>query len=33
MQSSIATFSGLITSVVREFAGLVDARAQQLEGA
>jgi large subunit ribosomal protein L10 len=31
MQSPIATFSSLITSVVREFAGLIDARAQQLE--
>jgi len=33
MQSPIATFSSLITSVVREFAGLIDARAQQMEAA
>lgn len=33
LQSPIATFSGLITSVVREFAGLIDARATQLESA
>jgi large subunit ribosomal protein L10 len=33
MQSPIQTFAGLITGVVREFAGLIDARAQQMESA
>lgn len=33
MQSPIATLAGLLTGVVREFAGLIDARAQQMEGA
>lgn len=33
MQSPLATFAGLLTGVVREFAGLIDARAQQVEGA
>jgi large subunit ribosomal protein L10 len=33
MQSPLTTFAGLISGVVREFAGLIDARAQQLEAA
>ena len=33
VQSPIATFASLITGVVRQFAGLIDARAQQLEEA
>lgn len=33
MQSPIQTFAGLIIGVVREFAGLIDARAQQMETA
>lgn len=32
LQSPIQTFAGLLSGVVREFAGLIDARAQQLEG-
>lgn len=33
LQSPLATLAGLLTGVVREFAGLIDARAQQLERA
>lgn len=32
LQSPIQTFAGLLVGVVREFAGLIDARASQLEG-
>jgi large subunit ribosomal protein L10 len=33
LQSPLATLAGLLTGVVREFAGLIDARAKQLESA
>jgi len=33
VQTPIQTFAGLLSGVVREFAGLIDARATQLEGA